>query len=370
MKIIHVCSSSMSFKFFLREHLINLANEGHKVIAVCGEEDLEERRYLADNNIEFIVIPLERKIKLGSDIKSLWKLIKLFLSIKPDMVHTHTPKASLLGTLAARFGRVKKVIFHCHGLAFIKYDKVISKVGFFIERLPILFAHSTLAVSPSLAAFLTKKKYSFGKKIQVLGAGSICGVNISHFSQLERKAINHTHMKKSLVIGFLGRINNDKGINDFIYVVESLVARGFNVKGHIAGYLEDRTLTFPACITTFGPVSRGGAPSFLSSCHLFLFPSSREGFGLAAAEASAMGIPVVAYDIIGIRDAVINYKTGFLVEPGSVGQLVEKCEILLSNSELSNKFGLEGRKHIQENFSAKKVAKDFLDFYESEKIGL
>src|SRR5690554_197248 len=117
MKIVHICASAMTFRFFLREHLKNLTNKGHCVIAVCGEDDSDEAEFCEKNNIQFVHIPLVRNISLASDIKSLFYLTRFFLKERPDIVHTHTPKASLLGTFSARITNIKNVVFHCHGLA-------------------------------------------------------------------------------------------------------------------------------------------------------------------------------------------------------------------------------------------------------------
>ena len=364
MKIIHICSSAMSFRFFLREHLINLAREGRCVIAVCGEDDKEEASFFEAHDIRFIYIPIERKISLFSDLKSLLRLIFLFLKYRPDVVHTHTPKASLLGTLAGRITAVRKVFFHCHGLSFIRYNEITSNVGYFIERLPILFAHKTLAVSPSLASYLVKNNHSFGKHISVLGAGSICGVDMSLFSLPPRLPRESRLNEEPFVIGYLGRVNEDKGMSIFIAVIDRLRMLGLNVRGKVAGMIDGAdSINFPYSIDYVGSVTREEAPDFLGSCNVFLFPSCREGFGMAAAEASAMELPVIAFDIVGIKDVVIDGETGFLVYPGDVDGMVERANLLFSSPELCLSLGRNGRKYILDNFSQEKVLGDFSDFY-------
>ena len=373
MKVIHVCAVAATSRYFLRSHLVNLSKLGYEVFLVCGEDDKDEEDYLAQYGIHFVHVPINRDVSPVSDLLSLWRLVRLYLKIRPNVVHTHTPKASLLGTLAARLTNVKNIIFHCHGLVYVNCNIVTSRVGVFIECLPILFSHKSVAVSKSLATFIEQKGFNFRKNIFVIGDGSICGVDTDVFSpssgaDYDKGAVVDGVRKQTKVrIGYLGRLNRDKGVDSFVQVVSQLHQHDDRVEGLLAGPIEDFDVScLPKYITYHDEITnRARAAAFLRECNIFLFLSKREGFGLAVAEASASSTAVVASRIFGISDVVVDGRTGVLVDTNDLKSVANVVLDLINNRTWRDELGRKGREHIIKKFRKDRVEKEFVRFYEN-----
>lgn len=100
----------------------------------------------------------------------------------------------------------------------------------------------------------------------------------------------------------------------------------------------------------------------MAAADVFCLPSYREGFGLVLIEAGAVGLPVVASRIYGITDAVLDGETGFLHQPGSIAELVDRLEILIRDASLRRALGAAGQRRAREEFSAELVTKAMEDF--------
>jgi glycosyltransferase involved in cell wall biosynthesis len=117
--------------------------------------------------------------------------------------------------------------------------------------------------------------------------------------------------------------------------------------------------------TAFRYYPRTNQPElFIAAFDVMLFPSYREGFGLVAAEANALEVPVVAYDIVGIRDAVVNNITAFLVNPGDIQALVKAIIYYKQHPKVKKQHGIDGRKHVIEKFKPEDIWEEQLHFYE------
>lgn len=342
-------------------------------MVIVGNYDRLHHSFCEESDIEYKVVKMSRKISLWSDCLSLISMIRVLSAFSPDIVHTHTPKASLVGMIAARLLSVKHRIFHCHGFVFIKFNKVTSRIGFFIERLPILFANNVLCVSRSLSNFLVDNGYSFNREINVIHNGSIMGVDLKLFDPDKYKNNNFTSLScnsnkegSNFIVGYLGRVAIDKGIETFINILKELYSKNKNIIGRIAGSVEIPNLEslLDESVEYVGCLERKDIPEFLSECNILLFPSCREGFGMAALEASAMGVPVVGYNIIGLCDAIKNGETGILVDSESEKLLLEAILHLYESKFDREKLGSFGRKYAEEQFKSFDVENAFLCYYE------
>ncbi|MDP9196475.1 MAG: glycosyltransferase, partial [Pseudomonadota bacterium] len=165
-------------------------------------------------------VPIERRIAPFTDLKSLWQLWRLFRRLKPDVVHTHTPKGGLLGTLSARLAGVPRVIYHIHGFPFVTqrgWKRFVLKMA---ERISCRTAHRVLCVSRSLRGEAEKEGIYPARRIEVPLNGSIGGVDTDGLFNPERLPAGERQRIRSAlglapddpVIGFVGRLSHDKGM--------------------------------------------------------------------------------------------------------------------------------------------------------------
>lgn len=372
--ICHFFSSSQSAYYFLNGQIQFIQKNGFEIyILIPNDGFLEQVKELYQGAI-IIEVPIKREISLYYDFKALFKVIKIFNDFKFDIIHLHTPKAGLIGALAAKILIHKRVIFHLHGLVSIKYNKLLNGLTLAMERVPLLLSDEVISVSESLKELCINEGLIKKENITTLLNGSINGVDALHkFNPFNTKEqsnqLKNDHgMNNKFVIGFLGRINNDKGLVDIINTLSLLpklkdeivlvlvgpIETDFDLNEYVSNKTKIKFLHFPR---TENP------QIYLSMFDILLFPSHREGFGLVALEANALSIPVVAYDIVGVQNAITHNKTGILVKPGDINGLALAINNYYMNPELRHKHGTEGRKRALEMFKPEVIWKEQLNFY-------
>jgi len=324
--------------------------------------------------VELHIIPIVRNISPIQDLIALFSYIKLFKIKKFNIIHLHTPKAGLLGAMAGRMLNHRNIVFHLHGLVSLKWNKLIPGLTLLMEKVPFYLAHKVLCVSESLKGLCIDNQLISSEKISTLHHGSINGIDcVKRFNpeSLKEEVLTLKRELKSndkFVIGFLGRMNNDKGLLDIIDVANSLNTSIANLLVIFVGPNEtsedfnrflDAKLNVP-----YKYFSRTNQPElYISLFDVMLFPSYREGFGLVTAEANALKVPVVTYDIAGIQDAVAHNETGILVKPGDIKALADAVKYYEKNPTIKIQHGINGRKRVERYFNPKSVWEAQLNFY-------
>ena len=181
--------------------------------------------------------------------------------------------------------------------------------------------------------------------------------------KLKKKKLNLS--KKSLILLYLGRISPEKGIETYISSVIEIAKEGYDIKGLIVGGDEKNILKKYIKKNKdfnkyFKHVNHSKEPeSFLQLADILLIPSSREGFCQVAIEASACEVPIVGFDVIGLKDSIKKNKTGYLVPFNDKVKFKEKVKLLLNDRNLRRKIGKNGRKFVKLKYNEKKVLKQF-----------
>lgn len=376
MKLCYIFSASQSAYHFMDGQLDYMnAKEASITIAIPDDGMFEDvvNKYPFANVIK---TPIVRKINLIKDVKSLIFFILFFMRNRFTIIHLHTPKAGLLGGLSARLCFCKNIIFHLHGLVSVQGGVFTGGFTSKMEIFSFVLAHKVLSVSPSMADFCIANKLIHRNKISVIRNGSINGIDyknkFSYAKTIDKVAPlkDKLNISNKFIVGFMGRINEDKGLNDFPLVLSSLLAKFPNVHLCIVGENEtDINLssflasTIGDNFTLIGKVEN--TQDYLAMFDVLLFPSKREGFGLVLAEASALKTPSVAYDIFGVSDAIQNNATGKLVPYGDVQGLASALEEYIVNSDLLNQHGNNGYTYVVNNFNRDAIWKAQFDFYVS-----
>ncbi|MCG9632643.1 glycosyltransferase family 4 protein [Vibrio sp. Isolate30] len=335
-------------------------------------------------DIKFFIIPFKREISLFYDIKSLILLVRVFRREKPHIVHVHTPKASLLGNIAGRICNIPRLIYTIHGLVSLKNGQFKFGLVYLMEKLTSRLARQVISVSPSLARVAKEQAFvGSSEAITVFGAGTINGIdsigkfnpeNYNKKDTIKELGLSSflTELDDLMVYGFVGRICIDKGIFDLISVWKEITDTGSHFRLLIAGAMElspNELLAFQEFLNEYsdnvcyiGEVDNTAHVFSLIDC--LIFPSIREGFGLAIAEAASMSVPSVVYDIPGVSDAVCDGVTGYRVECGSLIELKNKA-LKYQDSKLRKKHGGAARSYIVTTYKQSLILSKLKDFYAS-----
>jgi lipopolysaccharide/colanic/teichoic acid biosynthesis glycosyltransferase len=322
-------------------------------------------------------VPMEREMAPLKDLVSLWRLWRLFRRIDPDLVVAGTPKAGLLGTIAARLARVPHVVYTLHGLRLETASGWRRPVLWGTEWLACHAAHEVRSVSTSLQTRMIGLGLTTPEHCRVVGRGTSNGVNIEHWQRTplsdgiamqtrERLRIPPT----APLVGFVGRLTRDKGMAElyeaFTHLRRShpdlrlLLVGDFEAGDPVPPALRAQIDFNPAVIVT-GFVT-DVAPYYWTMDVLAL-PTYREGFPGVPLEAQAASVPVVTTDATGAADAILNGITGLHIPVGDSQALIAALDRLLSDPALRARMGHAGCQWVQENFRREVVWQSLLKGY-------
>jgi glycosyltransferase involved in cell wall biosynthesis len=360
---------------------------GFSVLLVSGPGELVDHT-AAQAGVERVVIPMRRSISPFADLLSLFRLWWLLGRSKPSLVEFSTPKAGLLGTLAARLRGVPRRVYMLRGLKLERSTGLKRRILLAAERMACACAHVVLCNSASLRAEAAALKLAPAEKLLVLGEGSSIGVDVERFSPGPSDVRDPGNMREKIgipreasVVGFVGRLTRDKGLPELIEAFDRILAADPSAHLLLVGWFDDaedaldaglrsRILSHPRIHCT-GFVS-DSAP-YYRAMDVMVLPTWREGFPNVVLEASATGIPVVTTNSTGARDAVIPEVTGLLIPPGYPEAIYESVIKLLRDPERRRRMGRAARAWVVEHYSEEHVlsltASYYLSLVQAEPAG-
>lgn len=333
-KLIRITTVPLSLKLLLAGQMKFMKEAGWEVLMVSAD-GREVNEVTKREGVLHEIIPFTRKITPFKDLYCLWLLYRLFKREKPDIVHSHTPKAGLLSMLAAKLAGVKIRIHTVAGMPYMVAEKNKKKLLIAMEKLTYRFATEVWPNSHSLKEFMLKEGLLEPTKVKIIGEGSSNGVDLEKFN---RGALAENHLiaatmritpsENDFLILAVGRLVKDKGIEELVeaFLASKVVKYGKLVllgsfeqelnpiKDEIVRKIQDHPRIVQIEWTDH-------VPHYLALADILVHPSHREGFPNVLLEAGAMQVPVICSDINGNVDVITNKKTG-LVFP------VKKTEIL------------------------------------------
>ena len=343
-----------------------LSEIGVSITLVCSKGKGFEK--LPQNDLlKLFPIELKREISPISDLISIFQLFMFFKNNNFDIVHSNTPKAGVLVAISAWLAAVPIRIHTFTGQRWVSTKGLKKHLLVICDKLISMLNTHSFTDSHSQREFLIQSNILSALNSSCLGRGSFSGINTEKFNQnkvntgaVREKLSLHSD---DLVIGYIGRIVKDKGIDDLVEVYQELKEENKNIKLLLVGpeetesdFVDKKTkeiiLKDPNIITT-GHVS--DPENYLGVMNLFVLPSRREGFPTVILEANALKIPSIASDIVGTRDTIVDGVTGFLTPLNNNDALKEKIKLLLTNKELAKKFGEAGFQRVNKEFSSKKM---------------
>lgn len=371
-KICFVVSSPLTVKAFLLNHLNTLKAEFDIYIAANFDDKTDALiiSQLAGYHIHSVKI--DRNINIRSDLSALRALRGYFKRNKFDIVHSITPKAGLLAMIAAKLAGIKNRIHIFTGQVWYTKKGFMRSLLISLDKVIVMNATHILVDGESQRKFLIGQHIIKDSNSQVLGKGSISGVDVDKFifDPLTREKIRGELLLKNddLVFAFLGRINRDKGILDLAKAFERLVKDFSNAKLLIIGYDEEnlipevqRIINDSNAMIFYGPTPN--PEIVLQAADVFCLPSYREGFGTSIIEASLLGLPVICSNTYGLMETIIENETGLRHAVKDVTLLHQQMKKLMESPGLRRQFGENGRKYVLENFSANEISSHWLYFY-------
>lgn len=352
MKILYVTTIAETMRFF-PEHIKMLQKEGHVVELACNC-DKPYNESVKELQCKTYHIPFSRKVGSLKNIKSYSKIKKLIEREKYDVVHTHTPNASVIVRIVCRRLRKSglKVLYTAHGFHFYKGAPIKNWIFFFPVEYVCAFWTDVL-ITINKEDYNLAKHYMKAKRVEYVPG---IGVNIEKFHDIKgwRDVTRNILGVKSeeLFLSSVGELNVNKNHK----IVIRAIAKIKNSKIHyfIIGegknrdYLEKLSVNLNVKNQVHLLGFRNDVEKLYSATDLFVFPSYREGLSVALMEAMASELPVVCSKIRGNIDLIDNGKGGFLCSAKSEGEFKQAIEIMLKDRERMKKMGTYNRDKIRE----------------------
>jgi glycosyltransferase involved in cell wall biosynthesis len=368
-RIAIVATTAKMVRFFLVNHIVALSKE-YDVTVICNFSGQDDSLDILPSNVEVHNIPIKRNIDILSDFRSLLALTVFFYRKDFSVTYSISPKGGFLCAISAWFIRVpvrvhtftgqvwatKKGLKRC----FLKYfDRIISTISTII-----------IVDSPSQKNFLESQNVVKKNKALVIGYGSISGVDVKIFhsdkSVRDKVRLNMNVQDSSIVFLFVGRLKKDKGVfelaESFSNVCDKIPNTELwfvgddeeNVKHELNFYISTKGCNIKFIAYTISP------EKYMKAADVFCLPSYREGFGTSIIEAASCGIPSIGTNIYGIIDAIVDNKTGLLVDIKNINSLTLEMLKMAKNHSLRKKMGSAAAKNAFEKFNSNRITDELL----------
>lgn len=371
-KLLRTATVSMSLNVLLKGQLRFFQNNGFDVTCVSSYSP-ELYAFGLREGVRVRVVEMTRKISPFYDLYSLWRMYLLIKEIRPDIVHSHTPKAGIISMLAARIAGVPVRLHTVAGLPLMETRGIKKLILKSVEFLIYLCCTKVLPNSFGLQDYILKERLVNRDKAKVLGNGSSNGIDTEFFSVLSISSQTIASIKLNLgicdsdfVFLYVGRLVKDKGINElveaFLNVYESTnsVYRP-NVKLLLVGPFEmdldpvsDKTLKIISdnnSILLTGYVSDVRPYFALSDC--LVFPSYREGFPNVVLQSGSMGLPSIVSNINGCNEIISDGLNGLIVPPKDVKSLTLAMKRVCFDPNFKIQSGMIAREIIESRYEQK-----------------
>jgi glycosyltransferase involved in cell wall biosynthesis/ribosomal protein S18 acetylase RimI-like enzyme len=371
--VAHITTVDLTLRFILRGQLRRLQEEGFVVTALSAPgpwvPDLEA------DGIRHIAWPhVTRAWNPAADARAFFELLRILRVERFDLVHTHTPKAGVMGRIAARLARVPCVVSSIHGLYAMPDDRLAKRISVLaLERMAAYFS--------DLELYANEEDLAWARRIGVVSPSKSRsldnGVDLRRFDPSTVPADRLAALRKdlgipqsALVVGAVGRLVAEKGYRELftaarevrsVFPDTQFVVLGApdHDKADAIGSAEMERARKDVIFTGWVEDVR----DLLALMDVFVLPSWREGQPLSVIEAAAMGKPLIVTDIRGCREIVRDGVEGLLVPPRNAQRLAAAIERLVESAALRERLGRAARSTALERFDEKKIAEKLIVQY-------
>lgn len=383
-KLIRITTVPLSLKLLLAGQMKYMEAQGWEVIMVSSD-GREVAQTIKNEKVRHVIIPFTRKITPLEDLKCIWKLIQLFRREKPDIVHTHTPKAGLLGMIAANLAGVNIRIHTLAGIPAMSAEGQKKTLLESVEKWTYSNATAVWPNSEGLRKFVLQRGLCSEYKLQIIGKGSTNGVDLEKFN---RKSLKENHLvaatmrimpgEDDYIILSIGRLVKDKGIEELVSAFSNSKIVHKSKLVLLGTFEQDLDPLSPETVQTIQDHPRiiqidwtDHVAHYLALADVLVHPSHREGFPNVLLEAGAMQVPVICSEIIGNTDLITQQKTGLIFPVKDVGVLKEALEFAFVKREkmacyAANLYDLVV-KNYDRNFLHKEIYTNYLRLIKATK---
>ncbi len=362
-KLIRITTIPLSLEKLL-EGQLTFMNQYYEVTAVAAEKD-RLNRYGKDNQVDTFWVEMTRAITPWQDLKALLKLYRFLKKEKPLIVHTHTPKAGIIGMTAAKLAGVPLRLHTVAGLPLLETSGLKRAILDFVEKLTYRFATRVYPNSFGLQKIILELDYASPEKLKVLGKGSSNGIDTTYFDPSQYSSEFKVELRKNLNIPqedlvyiFVGRLVKEKGINELVAAFTEIHKKTPSVSLLLVGPFEqdldpvseltlDLIQNHPKIFTTGYQVD---VRPYFAISNVLTFPSYREGFPNVVMQANAMNLPAIVSDINGCNEIVENDTNGIIIPVKDAQALEAVMFTLYSRPEMREQLSENSRRLIVENY--------------------
>ncbi len=381
-KLIRITTIPLSLEKLL-EGQLTFMNDHFEVIAISAEKD-RLHKYAKDNNIRTFCVDMTRKITPIKDFKAVLKLYYYLKKEQPSIVHTHTPKAGIVGMMASKLAGVPIRLHTVAGLPLLETTGLKRRILNTVEKLTYSLATKVYPNSKGLHDIILKENFTTSSKLKVLGSGSSNGINTVYFEPElytdEEKYLIREDLdidQDDIVFIFIGRIVSEKGINELIDAFVKLHKKRLNVKLLLVGpFEEDLDPIKPENLEIIHSheaiICEGYQPDirrYLAISNILTFPSYREGFPNVVMQAGAMNVPAIVTNINGCNEIITDKKNGLIIPVKNSEALFEAMEKLVLDPLMLDKLQMNARSEITSKYERSEFWNILLNEYKSfEKV--
>jgi glycosyltransferase involved in cell wall biosynthesis len=376
-KLIRITTVPLSLKLLLAGQMKFMSEKGME-ISMVSSDGREVSQVVKNEGVRHEVIPFTRQITPIQDLKCLWQLYQLFKREQPDIVHTHTPKAGILGMLAAKLAGVKVRIHTLAGIPYMVAEG--GKKGLLekVEKYTYQYATEVWPNSFGLKKFVLEESLCQEEKLHIIGKGSSNGVDLEKFN---RNALKENHLvaatmrilpgENDFVILSVGRLVKDKGIEELVSAFTNSKIENKSKLVLLGSFEQDLNPLSPETIQTITDHPRivqidwsDHVAHYMALADVLVHPSHREGFPNVLLEAGAMQLPIICSGIIGNTDIITQQKTGLIFPVKDAAVLKEALEFAYVKRDKMAQMALTLYEEITLNYNRPKVHQEIYDRYQ------
>ena len=378
-KLIRITTVPSSLRVLLR-HQLKFMSAFYDVLAVSSPEKMLEEVAIHEG-VRTTPVAMTRSITPFKDLQALWKLYRLFKKEKPAIVHTHTPKAGLLGMMAGRLAGVPIRMHTVAGMPLMVSTGLKKRVLQSVERLTYSCATGVYPNSKNLAEYIFRNQFCKQKKLKVLGNGSSNGIDTDFFQLTPTIASSANELRKrfhfresDFIFLFIGRLVKDKGIEELVDAFIRLKKNHPEIKLLLVGPYEQEL--DPISENTISRIEidpsivhedfQHDVRPYLAVSHALAFPSYREGFPNVPMQAGCFSLPLIVTDINGCNEIVEHGKNGLIIPVKDSTALRNAMLTLLADKLLYSTLKNNARQMIVERYDQKNLWNLLLDEYQSQ----
>jgi glycosyltransferase involved in cell wall biosynthesis len=371
-KVCFVVSAPETARVFLLKFFVHLYQD-FDIYLVANFQDDSAVSFLYPYVKEVKSIKIYRNISVFKDLTALFSLVNYLKRMQFDSVHSVSPKAGLIGVLAAKIAGVPIRIYTFTGQVWHTKKGLLKYLLKNIDHIIVYCATHIIVDGESQRQFLVangiinenNSKFSNKPGISCVDTDKFTRNNIIRDNY--RKELNVTN---EIVFLFLGRLNVDKGVLDLSHAFSKLIQKFSNARLVFVGPDEEKLQSkiqeicnHSASVTFYGATSK--PENILQMADVFCLPSYREGFCTSIIEASSLEIPVICSDTYGLLRTIVDDVTGLRHQVANSASILEQMEKMMENEDLRKELGKNGRQYVLNNFSVKIFSKQWVDFYKN-----